>query len=263
MGRLRRRKRKYTWFPQIGNQAADEVDDAVCLSISLLSTPLNGALSDVTIFPILPDVPAETPVGSGIAENLSTFIGNEYFLKRIVGRFTCSCSSYVYSDTPQATQVILGAGFFIARADHPSAGGALTAGPIASGTAAERKENYGPLHLETTREPWIWRRTWTMSPGVLSAAVSGVRVWNQSSTNQGPSGNFPYNNLNGSVAEGSHIDARTARRVGQDDRLFFAVQQQVVTYCGTAGSAVYNFDDATLDVRILGALRRARNRSAF
>lgn len=252
MGRLRRRKRKYTWFPQIGTQGASAEDDTTILSIAIPQTS-GTLLSDVNIFPIIPDVPLEglgAAITPGANTSLVNFIASEYFLKRIVGKFACSLNPLPATTGNQIQAATIGCGFLIARAAEAEV---ITGGPIGASTAAERKQNYGPLNVSTTREPWIWRRTWTMSP--IVTAASGVQVWGN------PSGSFPPHNMQGSVAEGSQIDARTARRVGNDDRLFFAVQTAINDQTGTP--ATYTFPDGILDIRILGALRRARNRSVF
>lgn len=252
MGRLRRRRRKYTWFPQLGSQGSTAEDDTSVLSIAIPQTT-GAALSDVNIFPVLPDVPLEalgTTITPGANTSLVNYIASEYFLRRIVGKFACRLHPFISTDANQIQAATIAAGFLIARAAEAET---ITGGPIGAANAAERKQNYGPLNIQTTREPWIWRRTWTLSP--LEAAGSGVQVFGTST------GLFPPNNYLGSVAEGSFIDAKTARRVGNDDRLFFAVQTMINDQTGTP--AAYTFPDAVLDIRVLGALRRARNRSVF
>lgn len=247
MGRLRRRKRRYTWFPQIGFQSSNPEDDSVVLPVAVPNAPLSGLLSTPTIFPIIPDAPNEEP--TAVTDHLDDFIASEYFLKRIVGRFVCAAPARTSVQTPYTIAYAIGAGFFIARADSPT-----STKPIGSAAATDAKNNYGVLNVQNTREPWIWRRVWIMSPLVTA---SGFQVFDP---------NYPYyanNNLNGSVAEGSNIDARTARRVTQDDRLWFTVQTQVLNAGGSFEFEEQTFPEAYLDVRLLGALRKARNRSAF
>lgn len=240
-----RRRRKYTWFPQLGFQGAQPENDTTVLPITPAVVPGSGALSDVVIFPIVPDTPKDTPTAG--TENLDDFIGNEYLLKRIVGRVWFA-AGFNDSTAPNVIlDIAVGIGFFVARADRTAAAGAS---PIGTATAVERKENYGPLTLQNTREPWIWRRVWLVSNSTIVAATNAIVP-----------GNYPRNNLDGSVAEGSHIDAKTARRVGDDDRLFCAIQTVATLVSGNPGDL--QLQDFTMDVRVLGALRKARGKSAF
>lgn len=248
----RRRRTKYTWFPQIGTEGAEEADDTVVLDVSIPTpNPVALGLSDVNIFPILPDAPKET-VGVADDAHLSDYIGSEYILKRIVGKFFCTAGTASANDANRPPQrLVIGAGFFIARAG----GEGITGSPIGTDTADERQIGYGPLNLQTTREPWIWRRSWALSPLIftdVAAVGDGLSYINM--------GTYPHNNYCGSVADGPHIDAKTARRITNDDRLFFAVQvwsQDADTGSGSPLPA------GILDVRLLGALRKARGRSAF
>lgn len=254
MGRLRRRRRKYTWFPQIGFQGETVEDDSVTLPVAIPTALLDGTLSNITVFPIIPDAPNDTPATG--ADHLDDFIASEYFIKRIVGRFQFCMDAISDQTNPAATACVVAAGFFIARADEST-----PTFPIGCSTPGDAKANYGPLNLANTREPWIWRRTWVCSPPIINNST-GALTWN---TNVGgATGNsFPPNNCHGSVAEGSIIDARTARRVGNDERLYFAVQTMVGEAIGVVTNQTQVFPQGYLDVRILGALRRARNRSTF
>lgn len=245
MGRLRRRKRKYTWLPQLGFQSGDPTTDTVVLPVSFGATLTDGAPGIVSIIPIVPDSPRETP--GALTDQLVDFVGNEWFLKRIVGKFAITTQAIVQNSGDEIpVDICYGAGFFVARA------GQNNVDPVGAQTVASANNaEYGPLNLSTTREPWIWRRTWMLSP--KSSTAGG----------QDSSGFYPRNNYLGSVAEGTHIDAKTARRIGQDDRLYFAVQAMVTNTAGGANVVQLTLPDAQLDVRILGALRRARQRSAF
>lgn len=258
MGRLRRRRRKYTWLPLIGFQGDTNEDDTAVLPFTVPAVVANNNLSDVIILPIVPDAPNDTP--TALSDHLDDFIGNEYFLKRIVGKCAISANTIIQSNDTTAfpKDIVVGVGFFVARADRT---GTTTFGnPIGAGSATERKENYGPLTLQNTREPWIWRRTWLLSPRIASV-TTGAQLAQTIAAGPIASGAYPATNYDGSVAEGTHIDAKTARRIGNDDRLWFACQTQCVNPTSNVG---YNFGaDGALDVRLLGALRRSKGRSSF
>lgn len=256
MGRFRRRKTKYTWLPQLGFQASTAEMDSVILPVSINAAALNGDPSDPNIFAIIPDAPKET-AASAFDEHLSDYVGSEYTLRRIVGNIFFSAPHYVNTTNPQATQVAICAGFFVARVD---AGDPSAIVPIGATSAALRRQNYGPVHVQTTREPWIWRRTWMMSPLTMTAAGAQNYLI---SAGDGFAGTYPLNNYLGSVAEGSKVDAKTIRRIRGDERLFFSVQAVVLEAKGTIGSATVSFPNGSMDLRFLGALRRARGKGAF
>lgn len=252
----RRRRTKYTWFPQLGTLGGDPSTSTTNIEL-VYDVFANGDPGDVTIFPIIPDSAQEAPPAD--TAQLQDFLTLEYILKRIVGKLHLYVQPRTLLDTAStisSTVLLVGAGFFVAREGDQQTG---TAFPIGATTAAERRLNYGPLALETTREPWIWRRTWMLGIpyfGTLSGGTSKV-------TDQLAEGaTLPPHNYSGSVADGPHIDAKVARRVGQDDRLYFAIQGQAIEVVGTGTAASATFK-GVLDVRMLGATRKPKQRSAF
>lgn len=218
----------------------------------------------MAISPVTFDVPRE---GDDLAttDPLITIVGNEYFLKRIVGKLHAEvrglCGPNNAGGTARCPAVLFGAGFFVARAADSAVGGGPNL-PIGAASLAEQIEHYSPLSEDTIREPWIWRRVWTLSNFAVAkttgtAGVGGIA--------QLGGENFPTSTSNyGSVADGPHIDAKTARRIRQDERLWF-----VVAAANWPESTLNNDGDLSndlrgyLDFRLLGAMRRARQRSAF
>lgn len=183
-------------------------------------------------------------------------------MMRIVGKLFAERKNFAFSgsqDDPDPA-VLFGAGFFVARANDLSVGGG-SGTPIGSATIQERRDHYSPLDTDTVREPWIWRRTWILG-------LSGRAP--RSSTAVGP--DFPTatiftahwpasTGLYGSVMDGPHIDSKVKRRIGQDDRLWFAISATPYPL-GQNTSGNLNVE-GYLDYRLFGALRKARSRSAF
>jgi len=202
----------------------------------------------VALFPILEDTPQEAVTTANPDPNIVDFIGTDYVIKRIVG------SCHVTTQNLNASQfknVAVTAGFFVARADD-----AQVLLPVGASTTALAVSNYDSNYVDTIREPWIWRRTWVLSnPAVTTTAVEAAF------------GGFPQANSGyGDMRSGPHIDAKTGRRVRNDERLWF--------YASCRGISSTNLNYTTvptqvttvtgyLDVRVLGALRRAKNRSNF
>lgn len=241
----RRRRTKYTWLPVIGTalEGAGGFIDKWGRDF-IVSGSTDGA---GLVVPLTADLPRNEDIVSADEGVLSDAIGQEWFLKRLVGK------CFVHFDNPGAAQasiIKVTAGFFVARADAGTATVPIGATATwAAGFAPTVYNAYDPEANATIREPWIWRRTWLLG----NPAIVTDTNW--------PKGIFPAHNAGfSSSLDGPHIDAKTARRISNDDRLWFAAS------CCTLplGDAV-GFADASihLDLRILGALRKAHNRGVF
>lgn len=199
------------------------------------------------IFPVIPDAPAEGDTAATLdpAGVLALAVGTEWFCERIVG------SLYVGLQLPDTgvtfpPSALVAAGFFVARCnDDDSGGGQAT--PIGSASAAERNANYSPLHIDAVREPWMWRKSWLLG--------GAVRV--QDGFSEFPTTNAFY----GSIADGPKVDCKSVRRIGQDDRLFFAIS--TVCLRGPQEGVQPGRIDICLDVRVLGNTRKAKNDGKF
>jgi hypothetical protein len=255
----RKRRFKGTWLPVVGQFENDTGGPTFPRRDSLTA---NGVVPPVSIFPITYDVPQDNDqinpgqAGAGMGE----IIGNEYALRRIVGK--CFCLRQELRVGTQTTDngraIVVAAGFFIARAQDQFDGDVdLPVGAGAGGAVndTQRRDLFGPLEMGTMREPWIWRRTWVLGAG-----------WNPTDAAEafGSSFLFGSNVHGGSVMDGPHVDARTRRRVKQQERLYFAwsfapFQDGIQGTPGIEGQIV----DLVLDVRLFGALRKARNQGAF
>lgn len=242
-GNVRKRKTRYQWLHITGTQGpgADITDDTAGRDFGGLAVPANGTEVAQIVDLLEDEAPEEQASGlpMGVYEN------NEYFIKRIVGKFFIATSQVANATAPEA--VLVAAGLFIARSEDSNI---ITDEPIgAFGTTATR-DNYSPFHVENNELPWIWQRTWILS--------------NQKSTVGSGQGNetFPSNTAGyGSVMDGGHIDAKTARRVKKGERLFAIVAAR--QYPLNATSSTNATVRAYIQYRVLGAMRKGHNRSAF
>lgn len=266
----RRRRKKYTWFPNIGSSAVLELVDPFQQLLFQVTLPPDGSITTL-VNPVTIDTPLE---GTDISadDQLSEIIGNDYVIERIVGKVFLSCDQPA-DDSPAAIfpkTALIACGFFVARANDSGSGGGLST-PIGSATPQERTANYGPLSLDTVREPWMWRRTWILSTGRASAAAGPAKnvPFSPLLDLTGGSSSFPptTNIEAGSALDGPHIDVKSVRRVRQDERLWFAVSARVLDneWAGierpnTTGAEMVS---GVLDYRVLGALRKAKNSSTF
>jgi len=256
-----RRRRKVTWLPTIGSVVGEGLSTASGRAFFSIGGLVDGSI-DTVISVLTFDQPRDIDQTDIPTTTMADTIGSEYFLNRIVGkcfahrRFT---GTILGSDDTQPG-ILFGAGFFIARANDESSGGGPDT-PIGSATAQERNDNYSPLEADTIREPWIWRRTWVLGrAGRFPApATAGGGATASSDANAA----YPASTaLYGSVLDGPHIDAKTKRRVAQDERLFFAISAMNFPI-GQESAANSIVVDGYLDYRLVGNLRRAHNRGVF
>jgi len=239
---MRRRRTRYNWLPNTGTigPSADVEDTTAGRDFGAVPIAANGTTS-VAIVDLLDD---ESSEDIGTAQTMAAALQSEYVIKRIVGKFFAAVEQ---SANNRPKQALVGLGIFVARAEDPdSAAGNFV--PIGALTQAQAVDNYSPLRQETIREPWIFRRTWILQNSLATGQLQDI--------------NYPQSTVNyGSVQDGPHIDAKTGRRVGTDDRLWaiMAVRSYPINQPNELAGSVIGF----LDYRVLGAPRRAKNRSAF
>lgn len=244
---MRKTRRKFTWFPVIGGDTED--GDGIELSTATRTVPVTESGSVQTdVIPLIPDEPSEVPAQG---DHLVDYIGTSWFIKRLVGKLHLAYGQHggaaaIPGNFLIPPAVIVTAGFFVARVDASE-----TSVPI--GDNNNLNSDYSPLALATQREPWIWRRSWCLGNNIATV-TGGIAP---------PLGMFyPATNASRSVLDGPHIDAKTARRSQNDERLWFAISTWMIPTQGVqvenTGTLLY-----TLDLRVLGGIRKQRNRSAF
>jgi len=149
---------------------------------------------------MLPDYPAEAIRQAGDLPSLADFEGSAYRLAESSENSSSdSTKRSLRRPTRGRKNALIGAGFIILKVDEN------TGAPI-NPTA----NSYSPLDNNNLRDPWIWRRTWMLT--------------NDFSNNLTEDYEFPRSTTDyGSVLDGSHIDQKTARRVSDEERLFFVI----------------------------------------
>lgn len=243
-----RRRRQFTWFPTLGTAGIESSNDNLSgrsFEISVLPNLGNQPLLNTFVIPVVPDAPEDNSDLSQGQGRLVQGLGNEYIIERIVGKIFLAAGLGA-ATAPAAT--LVGAGMFVGRANDEQSGGGVDT-PVGSASVAELNQNYSPLHEDVIREPWLWRRTWVLGGNATSVTNGGFSF--------APLTNAFY----GSVQDGPHIDAKSVRRIGNDERLWFAVSTVSIINQGALGTQTTV--TGYLDLRVLGALRKARGKSAF
>jgi len=236
MGRTRRTR--YNWFPVLPSFGGFE--DAPGVTFYEGNGSWTGPSEEYEIqgpdlVPLLPDSTDQTGAGIENGSLRDLVEGQDYILKRIVGKFWAGFRAQADpNEGVFVPRIIIGAGIAV-----------LPVGDDQQ-TPVGPSNDYHPLLSDNTQNPWIWRRTWIL-------AVQGTE-----NLYGFPSTTVAY----GSIADGGHVDSKVARRVTREQRLFISVGSAALDVATGPGlqTSTYNWG---YDFRFLGAMRKARNRSTF
>lgn len=254
--RGRKRRVKYSWFPSLGTDVGENVFDGETWAGTggqIHITPGDADQSPIDIISLTFDYPTEVEEAAipGAVPSLADFQGSEYQLERVVGKFCCAIE-------PQAdhtsTSAIVSTPFLVTAALEILRVNEETGAPI--GVTGTDFQEYSPMVSPNISDPWIWRRSWILQDyQVLPFGGAGIA--------QRP-GIYPTSNvMYGDIESGSHMDARSVRRVRREERLFLIVQMCALVD-GIPGElnegAVSPFIQYTFDYRILGRLVKASAR---
>lgn len=245
----RRRKPRVVWLPLDLNNRLGQAPSSATLGsqsgtlIAVLTANPLGAISTTQEFPIVKDFSGPTNV-PGVADpeaTLSDIENSGYRLRRIVGKIGLSVLQGAALVAGDASIFHVSAGFIIRRlAENFSPGGQSTA-LIASTPGTQ--DNIDVANLNNTMDPWIWRRSWDLADVSASAIALDPNVVAFSPSNY---------NYGAGIFDGPHVDAKTARIVGPEERLYLDI-----TVEGINGSA-QGAPGAILvlaDLRVLGSVR--------
>lgn len=176
-----------------------------------------------------------------------------YRLRRIVGKLFIGVDTPIQDFGAGLSALLVTAGFMVRRVD------AQTGLPEATGSESN------PSSLGNVRDPWIWRRSWILrnssfpDPGPIDVAGTTVPTNTVIGPNpdarilaQYPSSTAGYH----SVADGPHIDAKTARIIGPEERLILNISFTTMPRDDVNPT---DWDVVTvLDYRVLGSLRSSQ-----
>jgi len=256
---VRRRRRRVTWLPTNGTNLEiiqGTPDVGVNAFQSTFTHNFNTGYTKTDLIPLNPfDLPVEpdnVPTSVTPFQTLNDVIGNEYIVERIVGNCYCACIS---NDSGSSSNSLKGwlatVGMFVARADDVNPN--VPVGDV--------KSNYSPGLLQNTREPWMFRRTWLLNAKVPAYDTNPVNIRDLNlaeSYNKLPVWNWEYQGL----MAGPFFDIRSKRRIRTDERLWLVNQVTGFPMLDEALTGIAQFQ-FIYDMRMLGALRRARNSSNF
>lgn len=230
----RRRRPRVAWLPTFGDTFGTE---------SVQQDWANGIRYELDVpggfFKIVDDItgvtfdaPAAASAvqidGPSFGPSLHDLVqGESYRLRRIVGKFFGQVDITENPTNICALDVALG--FIVLRT-------------TANGGPSDFIHN--PLHMDTMDDPWIWRRRWILS---TSTAWTEGTPWKHM-----PRSTAGFH----SVADGPHIDQKTARVIAPQERLFAAVAARVLDTADGLDPTGEVRLNAFLDYRILASMRQ-------
>lgn len=202
--RRRRRKPRVAWLTNIGQQtrATFEVEE----SASWQTFSFNAVSGDVSIVDVglIVDRNITAELGTNFTVHSSEALTEAqqfgYRIRRVVGKFFASIGPTSAQGAPAGG--MLGAGLIVGNADKAGA------------MQAERAE-VDPQSILGAKSPWFWRREWLLGTGAGGPVGTDARLVS----------NFPSTTAGygGGTYDGGHIDAKTNRVVGTDQRLYLVV----------------------------------------
>lgn len=246
-GRGRRRPR-VVWLPVLGQTLATGTEpwlQSVGGTDFKLIVPTNGNISWEST-PVTFDYTEDAsdnqdPIQGALSKTLQDLVsGNEYRLRRIVGK----CHAYAYTESQELSawpHVEFAAGFIVVRTDD-------------EGTPTTDFDFVNPLQQDSMEDPWIWRRKWVLSLGNYTDTTVQNYVYQSTAFNGFPRSTAFY----GSVADGPHIDQKTARVIHRSERLWFVKAARIFNPMGIAdieASYAAPVVAGICDTRLLASMR--------
>lgn len=266
--RRRRFKRRLTWFPPIGTKFSigDEIRNTglVTFQVNVLA---NGDINQIEL-PLTFDFGTEE-IQRFANENvpaitLADLQGSGWQLRRLVGKIHATYQPITEIDFVKNGQ------------DNGSPGCYFAAGFMVrkvSGQASNTAGNVNVLDADDYDDPWIWRRGWVLGQstnnGIAGSYDQTAVAANHTNRAVGARGfgqqiafsNFPATNAEyGSVMDGPHVDQKTNRIIGADERLFLHLTTKALPIQPQANYTADTSVIGVFDLRMLGNLRRITNR---
>jgi len=210
---VRRKRPRVTWLPQDLNNRLGTAPSAATSPVdssTIIATLTGPSLGQTPFTAVIPLVKDES--SGNVASATSTLADIEssgYRLRRIVGKVVILVGQNVANDPSDGTLYAVTAGIIVLKCSN----GVI---PNIAAVAID------PATLQTTEDPWVWRRQWVLSDVLGANALSRNLI--------APSSNIT--SYGAGVADGPHVDQKTARIINQDERLFL-----VVSVAGVDGSA--------------------------
>lgn len=229
-----RKRPKVVWLPpdrfnrlgiSVGNGATSGLQSAIGRAI--LNVPGGTGSAHTEVFPLVQD--NQIDVSMLTSGTLSDYEQSSYRLRRIVGKIFVDCVQDAVPEFP--TEFLVTAGIIVLRTRQDTGQQV----PVNAVT-----EEYSTTMLQNIADPWIWRRSWMLG-NIPREAAATAPLWAENNTNGAPS-----------VLDGPHVDAKTARLIGPEERLFLVITSNPF---GGDPQVVSVAHRVTWDLRVLATMR--------
>jgi len=264
----RRTKRKLTWFPPLGSPFAVDDDNLRFGGVTFeLQIAGSGAVV-ATEIPLTFDFGQEAILADNLNDptkipTIADLTESAWRLRRMVGKlFACyhhNNSGNLDGSTTAYPAVAFAAGFMVRNVNEFGTGNSFV----------------DPWNGDEYSDPWLWRRSWILGQDARYLRYQGDtgnerNIWFPIQ-HAGPAGadevsafsRFPNTTAHyGSVADGGHVDAKTNRIIGPEDRLMFHIAAKGLPVQPTDPN--FGVDQSKvigmIDLRYLGHPMRGTNR---
>jgi len=243
----RKRKARVVWLPQdLGNRlgqapASATLGSQSATGIAVLTANPLGAVTQTQEFAIVKDFggPANNQGTADPEASLADIEDSGYRLRRIVGKIGVSVLQGNAAAAGDGSIFHVTAGFIIRRIQTASPGQSTALLASSVGT----QDQIDVASLDNTMDPWIWRRSWDLADTSAAALALDPNVVSF------PPSNYKYGS---GIFDGPHVDAKTARVVGPEERLFLDITCEGVNGNGQGnpGAVLVLFD-----LRVLASMR--------
>jgi len=248
---MRRRKRaKYTWMPTLGGvSTSGDTSRGTAAFGQIIDVDSDTAVRNGFVTSLVPDETFQPDAAQTEQVSLRDFTeGQDWFLKRIVGKVWVGVAQSIPSVQDQVSwrNCWVTAAFFVAKAKDTN--------PEVPDLDFDE---YDPQESQNVRQPWIWRRSWLLTDFGVTPNTHRQYSYPSSNTLNTGSGQM----------DGPHVDAKTARRIRREERLWFVAAAYgfsgaVLDFGGVVSDSQLQIA-VNVDYRILGQMRRSTNRSTF
>lgn len=242
MARGRKRPR-VVWLPadrlnRLGIAPA-AVGTSTQQSIGIVSTVVTSPAGNTVtkVVPLVLDKVPELALTAGV-QSLADITQSGYRLRRVVGK--------IWGSIRQDPQN--GAGAIVPKSCILTVGLIVLRINEEDSQPLQNAAQYDAAAYGNLSDPWIWRRSWCLinQPAMDNAAAnSAARNFDGlTSTSKG-----------GSALDGPHVDAKTARIIGPEERLFMVITTSALPDTDVQEPEASEAVTVLWDLRILGSMR--------
>lgn len=247
MARRFKRRPRVVWLyptgtPQDGIANGFESPGLIVFQTSV--TVGSGAQPTFEIPLVVDNDPERTFAGAPLSvlqdAGLNQAIQYGYRIRRIVGHIHLSCQ-YTNDQQTQLLGLAATAGLIVRRVESDT------------GTAIAPGIDVHPALIQNFPDPWIWRRTWVLNAQPIDTGPLGSPAIIAGDFTFFPRTTGGY----GDVRSGPHVDAKTARIVGPEERLFLDIGVLGLPIAPSGGPGVQEDVRVTgvIDLRVLASIR--------